>query len=294
MTGVGLCLPQLGPHVTGPVVREFCQRAEARGFTSLWVQEHLFHPHEPSSGYAGRDGNPVPEQYVSALAATELLTAAAAWTTSPIIGTSILVAGYHRPVELAQRLATIDVLSGGRLVVGLSLGWSADEHDQMDVPMDGRGARLQELVEAVLACWGPDPVEHHGALFDIPRSDAQPKPVQQPRPPLISGLMGPIGRRRTPHLFDGWNPAGLPPEMAVEWLAPMNAERQGRPPLDMWYRTFTQRPNGKPDWDLMFAHVAQAKELGFREVIIDANFSEEITSPEAWLDVLDRLTPTLA
>ena len=244
MTGVGLCLPQLGPHVTGPVVKEFCQRAEARGFTSLWVQEHLFHPHEPSSGYAGRAGNPVPPQYVSALAATELLTAAAAWTTSVTIGTSILVAGYHRPVELAQRLATIDVLSGGRLVVGLSLGWSADEHDQMDVPMDGRGARLEELIEAMLACWGPDPVEHHGTLFDIPRSDAQPKPVQQPRPQLISGLMGPIGRGRTPRLFDGWNPAGLPPEMAVEWLAPMNAERQGQgqPPLDLWYRTFTQLP----------------------------------------------------
>ena len=80
MTGVGLCLPQLGPHVTGPVVQEFCQRAEARGFTSLWVQEHLFHPHEPSSGYAGRAGNPVPAQYVSALAATELLTAASADT----------------------------------------------------------------------------------------------------------------------------------------------------------------------------------------------------------------------
>ena len=205
------------------------------------------------------------------------------------------MAGYHRPVELAQRLATIDVLSGGRLVVGLSLGWSADEHDQMDVPMDGRGARLEELVEALLACWGPDPVEHHGTLFDIPLSDAQPKPVQQPRPQLISGLMGPIGRRRTPRLFDGWNPAGLPPRDGgrVAGTHERRAPGPGQAPLDLWYRTFTQRPNGKPAWDLMFAHVAQAKELGFREVIIDANFSEEITSPEAWLDVLDRLTPAL-
>jgi probable F420-dependent oxidoreductase len=293
MTGVGLCLPQLGPHVTGPVVRDFCTRAEELGFTSLWVQEHLFHPLQPSSGYAGRAGNPVPAQYVSALAATELLTAAAAWTTSVTIGTSILVAGYHRPVELAQRLATIDVLSGGRLVVGLSLGWSADEHEQMDVPMDGRGARLEELIAALLACWGPDPVEHHGARFDIPPSDVRPKPVQQPRPLLISGLMGPLGRQRTPRLFDGWNPAGLPPDMAAEWLEPMNAARGDQPPLDLWYRTFTQRPSGTSDWVQMFAHVARAKELGFREVIIDANFSEEITSPQAWLDALERLAPAV-
>ena len=61
MTGVGVCLPQLGPHATGPVVREFCQEAERLGFTSLWVQEHIFYPYRPRSGYSGRPGIPIPE-----------------------------------------------------------------------------------------------------------------------------------------------------------------------------------------------------------------------------------------
>lgn len=294
MTGVGLCLPQLGPHVTGPVVKEFCQRAEAMGFTSLWVQEHLFYPHDGKSGYSGRDGLPIPEPYRSTLAATELLAAAAAYTSAVLIGTSILVGGYHRPVELAQRLATIDVLSGGRLVVGLGVGWSEDEHDQMDVSMDRRGARLEELVEAIEACWGPDPVRFDGERFTVPAADVRPKPVQRPRPPLISGLWGPIGLQRTARVFDGWNPAGRTPEQVVEAMTTMAALRPGgAPPLDVWFRTFLQRPFAPPIPDVMLAEIQSARALGFREVIIDANFSETITSPEAWLSLLDDLAPTL-
>ena len=130
---VGLTLPQLGPHVTREAVRGFCEEAERLGFASLWVQEHLFFALNPSAPYAARPGMPVPEAYRTTFAATELLMAAAAWTERVTIGTSILVGGSHRPVELAQRLATIDVLSKGRLIAGLSVGWSKDEHDQMDV-----------------------------------------------------------------------------------------------------------------------------------------------------------------
>lgn len=293
MTGVGLCLPQLGPHVTGPVVRDFCTKAEEMGFTSLWVQEHLFYPLEGKTGFSGRAGRPVPEPYRSVLGATELLAAAAAWTSDALLGTSILVAGYHRPVELAQRLATIDVLSGGRLVAGLGLGWSIDEHTQMDVSMERRGARLEELVVAMEACWGDDPVEHHGELFDIPVAEVRPKPVQRPRPYLMSGMWGPVGLDRTTRLFDGWNPTSLTPEQAQETVTALNSERQGRPPLDVWFRSFLQWPGGPAVADAMFAQVARSKELGFREVIIDANFFEGITSPEAWLDVLDLLAPAL-
>lgn len=295
MTGVGLCLPQLGPHVTREVVRDFSVRAEEMGFTSLWVQEHLFFPLEPVSGYGNRPGAPIPLPYRSTLAATELLTAAAAWTNEVTIGTSVLVAGYHRPVELAQRMATIDVLSGGRLVVGLSVGWSGEEHEQMDVSMDRRGARLEELVAALEACWGPDPVAFDGEFFHIPKAEIDPKPLQQPRPTLISGLWGPLGLKRTARAFDGWNPAGrFTPEQAADVVAALAADRPSHlAPLEVWYRTFLQMPVGPPIPDVMFGHIEQASELGFREVIIDANFYEGISSPQAWLDVLDTLAPAL-
>ena len=112
---IGLCLPQLGGHVNRDGLRAFCEQAEELGYGSLWVQEHIFYPLHPVSGYSARPGLKVPDAYRSTLAALETLTAAAAWTTRPVVGTSILVAGLHRPVALAQQLSTIDTLSGGRL-----------------------------------------------------------------------------------------------------------------------------------------------------------------------------------
>ena len=227
MTGVGVCLPQLGPHTSGAVVHDFCVKAETMGFTSLWVQEHLFYPLEPESGYANLPGRPIPQPYRSTLAATELLMAAAAWTDVVTVGTSVLVGGYHRPIELASRLATIDVLSGGRLVVGLSVGWSNDEHEQMDVTTDRRGARLEELVAALIACWGPDPVAFDGEFFHIPKCEIDPKPLQQPRPSLISGLWGPVGLRRTARASTARNPARGNPSAILPVL-----EGHGRHPPD--------------------------------------------------------------
>ncbi len=294
MTEVGLCLPQLGPHVTADVVRRFCQRGEAIGFTSFWVQEHLFYPLEGKSGYAGRPGLPIPVPYQHMLASTELLTAAAAWTERALLGTSILVAGYHRPVELAQRLATIDVLSGGRLVVGLGLGWSEDEHDQMNVEFATKGARLEELVAALEACWADGEVEFHGRFFDIPRCLIQPKPIQRPRPPLISGLWGPRGQERTPRLFDGWNPAGLTVEQSGAIMAGMNAARPaGTAPMSMWYRLFLQAPTGADRPDQLLDTCVEARAAGFEHLIVDANFWPGITSPEGWLDALELMAPVV-
>ncbi len=92
MTGVGLCLPQVGDHVTPEVIVGFCREAERLGYTSLWVQDHFLWPLRPERGYAGRQGLPIPRQYQSVLAATELLTAAAMVTTRPQLGTSVLPA----------------------------------------------------------------------------------------------------------------------------------------------------------------------------------------------------------
>lgn len=215
--GVGLCLPQLGDGVDGAVVHDVAQAAEEAGFASLWVQEHLFVPESPVSGYAGRDGVPIPTAYSSTLSPLELLSAVAAFTSSVRLGTRVLVGGYHRPVELAQRLATVDVLSAGRLVVGLGVGWSIDEHRQMDVPTERRGVRLEELVSALRVCWGPDPVAYESEFFSIPPSMLRPKPVQS-HITVIGGAMTPAGCRRVVRSFDGWNPQVSPwPQRNSAW-----------------------------------------------------------------------------
>ena len=92
------------------------------------------------------------------------------------------MAGYHRPVDLAQRISTLDILSGGRTVFGFSVGWSDEEHAQYDVDPRTRGRRADELIDAMKACWGPDPVSYEGDFFRIPVSDVRPKPAAAAAP----------------------------------------------------------------------------------------------------------------
>src|SRR4029077_292014 len=163
---------------------------------------------EPSAPYAARPGMPVPEAYRSTMSPFELLSVAAAGTEVCVLGTGILVGGYHRPVELAQRVATLDHLSGGgRAVVGLSVGWGKGEHDQMGAEFGTRARRMDELVRALRVCWGPDPVQFEGDFFSIPPSIVSPKPLHDGGPPLLSGMRSAAGLRRTAELFDMWNPA---------------------------------------------------------------------------------------
>jgi len=296
---LGLCLPQLGGHVDRDGLRAFCEQAEELGYGSLWVQEHIFYPLNPVSGYSARPGLKVPDPYRSTLAALETLTAAAAWTTRPLVGTSILVAGLHRPVALAQRLSTIDLLSGGRLVAGFSVGWSDEEHRAMDVDPRTRGARCDELVDAVVACWGTDPVRFDGRFFTIPEAEVKPKPVQRPRPRLLSGMRSAAGLRRTAAKFDIWNPASGPLEQHLEILGQLNEMRPaGRPPLELYRRLFTTPPVEVANLrtrgvDELCEEVARSRAAGAGAVIIDTNFDQALDSARSWAQVPRTLAPLL-
>jgi hypothetical protein len=216
------------------------------------------------------------------------------------VGTSVLVAGYHRPLDLAQRLSTIDLLSDGRLIVGFSVGWSDDEHAQMDVDPRTRGARCDELVDALNACWGPDPVSFSGRFFEIPEADVRPKPVQRPRPKLMSGMRSEAGLRRTAERFDIWNPASGTLEQHLETYARLGAMRPpGLTPLELYWYLFVQPPVEVANLrtltiDELTEHVAEAREAGVDAVMVDANFWGEIDSAERWVAVPDRLAPILS
>ncbi|CAB4869470.1 MAG: TIGR03619 family F420-dependent LLM class oxidoreductase [Actinobacteria bacterium] len=295
MTRVGLSLPQLGGHVTRDVVRGFAERAEELGFGSLFVQQHLFYPLNPASGYSARAGLAVPEAYRSILQPMELLAAVAAWTSTITVGTSILVAGYHRPIDLAQRISTLDILAEGRTVFGFSVGWSDEEHAQYDVDPRTRGRRADELIDALLACWGSDPVSYEGEFFSIPESDVRPKPFQDPHPPLMSGMRSAAGLRRTAEKFDVWNPASGTLDQHLATFAEIGAMRPPNlAPLTMCWNLFTHPPvevaNLRPlSVDELCVEVAAASAAGVASVSIDANFDPSIRSGEDWLAVPDRL-----
>lgn len=109
------------------------------------------------------------------------------------------------PVVLARRFATLDQLSGGRVVAGIGQGWMPQEFATANVPLKRRGAGLDEVVAAMRACWGPDPVEYQGRFYAIEASEVNPKPVQ-PHVPIIVGANTEAGLRRAARIADGVNP----------------------------------------------------------------------------------------
>jgi alkanesulfonate monooxygenase SsuD/methylene tetrahydromethanopterin reductase-like flavin-dependent oxidoreductase (luciferase family) len=221
-----------------------------------------------------------------------LLAAAALWTDRMHLGTSVLVGGNHWPAQLANRLATIDQLSGGRLsVVGLSVGWSAEEHRAVGVDPHTRGKRLDDFVPAIKACWQQDPVDYHGSFFDIGPALMQPKPTRMPR--LMSGMYSERGLARTARDFDLWNPGSIAISAVLEALDGINAQRPaGKLPVGAIYRLAQQSTAGKRlSVDEMTKRVEECVDAGLDGVIVDTNFCSEIDSPRAWLDVLANLKP---
>lgn len=298
MTGIGICLPQLGRHVRADVVREFAIKAEELGYSGLWVQDHFMYPVKPIRGYGGRDEMP-PTQYQSVYAPLETLAFVAAVTTRVRLGTSILVAGNHWPVPLAQRLATVDQMSNGRLVVGLGVGWSVEEHSASGTDVTQRGRRMDDFVPALLACWGDDPVSYEGAVFSIPPSFVDPKPVQKPRPTLLSGMWSAEGLARTAKWFDAWNPAGLKPAKVLAMVEEMNAMRSSdQAPLQVFGRSFVQaplapRPADGDNLARMVSDAVAAREVGYVELTLEHNFWDGIEKPADWLALLDRYLPVV-
>ena len=288
---IGIGLPQLGLATGGKTMSTFVTNAEELGFASVWVQEHLFYPLRNTSKYSGKYDTNVHDAYRSFHSPLELLAFAAAISTKLTLGTSVLVAGYHRPVELAQRIATLDHLSNGRIVVGIGAGWSADEHAQMDVDFGQRGSRLDDFLPALLRCWGPDPVEYSGPHFTIPAAEVRPKPLTSPRPPLMSGMRSPAGLRRTAEYFDIWNPTvgtGIAIKDQLDWL------RDNQPaeasPMRLITRVYAARPSGGDDGlrdgiDRVRAGLDESISLGAEEAIIECGFWSALRTEADWAGV---------
>ena len=117
---------------------------------------------------------------------------------------------YYNPVTLARRLTTIDVLSNGRLRVGLGLGWSQDEMDATNANMKQRGAMADEFLQVLKAIWTTNPVKYEGKFFRVPQSYISQKPVQKPHPPIYLAAFAPPALKRLATMADGWNPVAIP------------------------------------------------------------------------------------
>ncbi|MFI6740573.1 TIGR03619 family F420-dependent LLM class oxidoreductase [Nonomuraea sp. NPDC050451] len=204
---LGIALPTSGPLAGPQNIARVAREAERLGYDSVWTYERLLRPVAPVS-MGGGEPQPVPEVYRQTYEPLETLSYVAALTERVKLGTSIIDALLHPAAVLAKRFATLDQFSGGRVVAGLGQGWMPQEFEAAGVPMSRIGPGMDEVVAAMRACWGPDPVSYDGKFTRIAESEINPKPVQA-HVPILLGAMTPGGVRRAARIADGLNPVAL-------------------------------------------------------------------------------------
>jgi probable F420-dependent oxidoreductase len=222
----GMLLPHLGDSVTRDNVIYIAKEAEKEGLDSVWVLERLLWPLKPQTPYVATPDGTLPVEYQNVLDPLETLTYLAGITDKISLGTCIIDMLFHNPVVLARRFATLDILSRGRAIAGLGIGWSKDEYEVSGVPYKHRGERANEFLQVLKRIWTDEVVEFKGQFYSIPASKIGPKPVQKPHPPILLGGFSPKTLLRIVNYADGWLPvAGFGPLEQLEQS--INGLREG-------------------------------------------------------------------
>jgi probable F420-dependent oxidoreductase len=191
---LGFGLPVSGSWATPDTMRRIACRAEELGYASLWTFQRVLNP---ADGELGPSHRAVHDPVVA-------LAYVAGHTDRIGLGTATICAPFTAPALLAKALTSLDVVSGGRLTVGLGMGWLPQEFAATGVPFERRGARMDEYLRCLEALWTQDPVEFAGEFYTVPCSHVGPPPVQRPHPPvLLGGAAGPA-LLRAGRLAQGW------------------------------------------------------------------------------------------
>jgi probable F420-dependent oxidoreductase len=219
---LGTVSPRLWPDVAAA--------ADRLGYESVWIPEHVVVPLASSgSPHAGADHPPIPSD-VPIFDPFGYLCFLAARTTRVRLGTHVYNIGLRHPFITARAATTVDVLSNGRLSLGIGASWLRQEWEALGLDFDGRGARVDEAIAVCRRLWTEDVVEHHGHFFDFGPTAFEPKPVQKPHPPLHIGGDGPAALRRAATVGAGWMPMNHTLDELPQALARLRelARRHGR------------------------------------------------------------------
>ena len=218
----GVALARLNPAFHFEVARE----ADQLGFESVWMADHLVFTDDMSgSPHPGKDLPPVPAT-TPVYDAFAWLAAIAAQTQRIRLGTSVYLLGLRHPFVAARAVTTLDIVSNGRVELGIGAGWLRQEWTAAGLDPRTRGRRLDECLAVCKRLWTEDVVEHHGEFFDFEPVRFEPKPFQQPAPPIHVGGDSEAALRRAAFHGDGWYGLQTTPEGAAGQVARLRALRR--------------------------------------------------------------------
>ncbi len=246
--------------------------AEDLGYSTVWVADHVVFPSKIAGGYAFNPEDPFLDPLT--------VLAALAYKTSTIkLGTAVLILPYRHPLAVAKALATIDVLSGGRTVVGVGAGWLEQEFTALGTSIKERGARTDETMDIFKAVWTQETPQFSGKHFQFADIKFIPKPVQKPHPPILVGGMSTGALRRVARRGDGWIAMGKGPDDVKQPLEILRelTTKEGRNPDDL---RICMLPLGAPSVDQLIQDIPRYADLGIHHVYL---------SFRAWTDEFSTL-----
>ena len=213
----GVILPNLGGLANPPTLTRLTLRAEELGFDGMFASDHLALPTTPGSRYPYRSDGAFPlrpdEKILEPVTTLAYLSAV---TSRISLGFSVLVLPYRHAVLNAKMLSTLDVYSGGRLIVGVGVGWMKEEFDVLDSDYENRGQVTDEHIRLLQALWRRDEPDFAGNYYRFSGMTMYPKPSQKPYPPIWTGGITRRAMRRAAHLSDGWHGVRLAPDEIAE------------------------------------------------------------------------------
>ena len=214
----GIHLPHLGRQATRRALIDFAQHAEALGFHSAWVSDHVAWPRSIESKYPYTDdGSFAAPPDMPWLDPIGTLFFIAGCTERLQLGTTVLILGYRPPVLTAKAVASLDVVSDGRAILGVGVGWMQEEFEVLGMPFDHRGRRADEQLELFRALFTESSPSYHGDYYDVPEIGFEPKPVHGTVPIWVGGDTEPAFRR-TARFGDAFHAAFQPlDEVATAW-----------------------------------------------------------------------------
>jgi probable F420-dependent oxidoreductase len=281
---IGFGAPVSGSWATPDTLAHVARGADELGYHSLWTFQRLLAPVDAGWG----------EVYRSVQDPLLPLAYAAAVTTRIRLGVAVVNLPFVSPVALAKQAATLDVLSGGRLDLGLGNGWADEEFAAAGVTKRRQGQRADEFIELLQRLLAEPVVEHTGEFYRVPRMRMDPKPAQRPHPPVLLGAGAPSALRRAGRLCDGWvSSSRADPGRLGEAVARVRAaaEQAGRDPRRLRFvcrAPVRMRPHGgshRPSLtgtpEQIRADLDDIAAQGITELFIDLNFDPEIGSPDA-------------
>tara|TARA_Y100000588_G_C14081132_1_gene850211 strand:- start:203 stop:1120 length:918 start_codon:yes stop_codon:yes gene_type:complete len=290
---IGFMLPVFGEMATSKNIIEMAQLAENRGFESIWTNDHVIMPTQIETPYPySKSGDYIADPKGNQLEAYTSLAFVAGCTKKIRLGFSITVAPYRHPLVTGKMIASMDILSNGRIIVGVGAGWLNEEFDALGVPSSRKWERTEEHIRVWKELWTAEEPNFEGEFYRFSNVQSRPQPMQKPHPPITIGGNGKACFRRIVELADGWQVVSEAPNDVysldgdlVKDLATLHqmAEEAGRDPKTIEVTTVIIAGTA----DSVLRDLPHYEQIGVSRLILD--FPAFESDPDKMAKILDKI-----